>query len=180
MPRCAGTITSSLSCCLLISAAALLGGCPDDMREQPSFSSQEAPRLHSPPDSVPVGKSLSAPQPFVNADAGSRLFSINCRHCHGTEGMGDGPVAGFFPDLPANLHAPAVQKKSDEELYQVITNGEKVMPAFALFLTSEERWALVSFVRELAALPARSAKTRQVDQLNNGRTAAGSMRNGEP
>jgi len=63
--------------------------------------------------------------------------------------MGDGAVAGYLPDLPANLQASAVQQKPDDALYGIVTNGEKVMPAFRMFLSSEERWALVSFLRSL-------------------------------
>jgi mono/diheme cytochrome c family protein len=173
----AGTVGSSLSCCLLIGATIVLGGCPDDMREQPSFSSQEAPRLHSPPGSVPVARPMAVPQASEGADPGSRLFSINCSHCHGSAGTGDGPVAGFLPDLPANLHAPAIQKKSDQELYHVITNGEKAMPAFALFLTPEERWTLVSFVRKLTAVPAHAPGHRQARRQDTRPDGAQPLRN---
>lgn len=139
-----------LSVGLVISAGFLSWGCPKDMEEQPSFSYQEAPRLHSPQGSIPQDGPSSFRTSLVQANDGAHLFSINCSHCHGPEGMGDGPVAGFLPELPANLHAPAVQRKLDDELYAIVTNGEKVMPAFDKFLTREERWTLVSFVRSLA------------------------------
>lgn len=143
----------SLPTCMLVCAGVVLGGCPSDMREQPSFSYQEAPRLHSPQGSLPQVTSFSnsriSPTPKKTEQSGARLFAINCEHCHGPEGTGDGPVAGFLPELPANLQAPAVQQKSEAELYDIVTHGQKVMPAFARFLSREERWVLVTFMKSL-------------------------------
>lgn len=148
-----GRSASFTALCLVMCVGLVSGGCPSDMREQPSFSSQEAPRLHSPPGSIPQGTPVSSlvtsPASKERGKSGARLFAINCEHCHGPQGTGDGPVAGFLPELPANLQAPAVQQKPDAELYGIMTHGKKAMPAFAQFLSREERWALVSFINSL-------------------------------
>ncbi|MCA9422338.1 MAG: cytochrome c [Nitrospira sp.] len=135
-------------------AALFLGGCSKDMEEQPSFSYQEAPRVHSPLKSTPLATPFSLEtspleQPQKPPD-GALLFTINCTHCHGQHGMGDGPVAGHLPDMPSNLHASSVQQKPDEVLYTIVTHGENVMPAFEPFLSQEERWTLVAFLRTFA------------------------------
>jgi mono/diheme cytochrome c family protein len=143
---------SPLSLCLVWCAGVVLGGCPSDMREQPSFSYQEAPRRHSPPESIPQLTPFShvvSPASLQEVTPGAQLFGINCQHCHGQDGTGDGPVAGFLPELPANLHAPEIQKKSEAELFKVVTHGEHAMPAFEKFLSEDERWAVVSFVKAL-------------------------------
>lgn len=135
----------------MLLAGLFLWGCSEDMEEQPSFSHQEAPRVHSPPESspnmAPFSLATSPLEQTNNPLDGARLFAINCAHCHGQQGMGDGPVAGYLPDLPPNLHASAVQQKPDEGLYTIVTHGENVMPAFEPFLSQEERWALVAFLR---------------------------------
>lgn len=135
----------------MLLAGLFLWGCSEDMEEQPSFSHQEAPRVHSPPESspnkTPFSLATSPLEQTNNSLDGARLFAINCAHCHGQQGMGDGPVAGYLPDLPPNLHASAVQQKPDEGLYTIVTHGENVMPAFEPFLSQEERWALVAFLR---------------------------------
>ncbi|MBA2485516.1 MAG: DUF3341 domain-containing protein [Nitrospira sp.] len=73
-----------------------------DMEEQASYQSQEAPRRHSPPGSIPLTSRAivsSAPvTPDEQLAAGTRVFRINCVHCHGPEGGGDGPVAGYLRD----------------------------------------------------------------------------------
>lgn len=135
----------------IIVAGLVLWGCSNDMEEQPSYSYQEAPRVHSPPGSTPhvtpFSFATSPREHTQNPIDGARLFAINCTHCHGQQGMGDGPVAGYLPDLPPNLHASAVQQKPDKVLYTIVTHGENVMPAFEPFLSQEERWALVKFLR---------------------------------
>jgi cytochrome c553 len=141
---------SSLSLCLVLCAGVVSGGCPNDMREQPSFSYQEAPRRHSPPGSIPQLTPFShvaSPVSLRKVMPPAQLFAINCEHCHGQDGTGDGPVAGYLPELPANLHAPEIQKKPEAELFKVVTHGEHAMPAFEQFLSEDERWALVSFIK---------------------------------
>ena len=141
-------------CCaagMLAVVAGLAMGCSKDMQEQPSYHPQEAPRLHSPSRSVPrESRSIVlAPPPLTQQrlEQGARLFAVNCRHCHGPEGEGDGPVAGYLKDMPANLHASRVQKKSARELYEIVTDGTGVMRAFRGELSAEERWMLVYFIK---------------------------------
>lgn len=141
---------SSCFMILIMSVGLVLWGCSKDMEEQPSFSSQEAPRLHSPIGSIPRPSSFSARTSSVPMAQGQQLFAINCAHCHGQRGMGDGAVAGYLPDLPTNLLAPAIQQKPDAELYGIVTKGRHVMPAFEPFLSQQERQALIFFIRSLA------------------------------
>jgi mono/diheme cytochrome c family protein len=132
-------------------------GCSRDMEEQPSYQAQEAPRLHSPQGSVPrdsrVLLSVHAREGTAVAD-GASLFRINCAHCHGSAGAGDGPVAGYLKELPANLQAPRVQDKSVEELYAIVTHGKDMMPPFRGELSAHERWSVAQYVKEQSASPA--------------------------
>ena len=148
-PQIFSRIGTQLSLYTGIILGVLVWGCSEDMREQPSFSYQESPRRHSPQGSVPQVDLTAFRKSLRQHDPGAYLFSINCAHCHGPEGMGDGPVAGYLPELPANLQAPAVQKKADDVLYGIVTDGKDVMPAFEKLLTHEERRDLVSFIRSL-------------------------------
>jgi cytochrome c len=131
--------------------------CSNDMQDQPSYHSQEAPRKHSPEGSVPrtsravmlqsVGRTAGRLQ------QGARIFGVNCMHCHGPQGDGDGPVAGYLIEQPANLRSPKIQSKPEAEIYKVVTNGkEKRMPAFKGLLSAEERWAVAHYVKALGAV----------------------------
>ncbi|WP_447980080.1 c-type cytochrome [Candidatus Nitrospira bockiana] len=156
--------TSLLRLALLLTALACTAGCSEDMVEQPSYQAQEAPRRHSPPDSVPRGsRKLPPPLPVGLLPAheqADRLFAVNCRHCHGAEGHGDGPVAGFLKELPKNLHSDHVQAQSEREVYDVITDGKDVMPSFRGLLSTEERWWLARYVKSLMREPSREREAR--------------------
>lgn len=128
-----------------------LPGCSRDMAEQPSFQPQEAPRLHSPERSIPRRSRavlLSPPaQTPEQIERGAALFDINCSHCHGKVGLGDGPAGRHLVLPPFNLRADQTQQRSTQELYDILTEGRVVMPAFEGLLSAEERWAIVYFVK---------------------------------
>lgn len=130
-------------------------GCSRDMAEQPSFSPQEAPRLHSPVGSVPLKsrEELASVPPATPAmiSRGGALFEINCTHCHGKAGLGDGPVAAYLVGPPANLRSKEVQRHPAPEIYEIVTRGQGPMPAFKGELSAEERWAVAYFVKSFEA-----------------------------
>lgn len=131
--------------------AGLIVACSPDMSEQPSYQPQEPPRLHSPAGSVPRDSRavLSAARGEQAAGnlSGAHLYRVNCLHCHGTRGEGNGPVAAYLKERPANLLSPAVQEKRQRELYDIVTDGKDVMPAFRGELSADERWAVAGFVK---------------------------------
>jgi mono/diheme cytochrome c family protein len=123
------------------------------MQEQASYQPQESPRLHSPAGSIPLeSRSIARlPQSKVEPrlEQGARLFAINCAHCHGPNGEGDGPVAGYLTELPKNLRAPYVQQKAESEIYEILTHGRDMMPPFKGELSAEERRTLARYVKAL-------------------------------
>jgi len=111
-------------------------------------------------ESIPVEgpafiPNLGAPKNPVPADQtslarGSELFQNNCSVCHGHGGKGDGTVATFLQNKPADLTSPAVQFLSDGAIFLTITNGiPGYMPSLNENLTVRERWDVVNFVRTL-------------------------------
>jgi mono/diheme cytochrome c family protein len=135
---------------------------PSFMEIQPSFRPMENP-LPVPARSIPIEGPVSipgvgAPENPVAADdvsiaRGAELFNINCKMCHGPEGLGNGPIAPFLVNFkPANLTLPVVQDKSDGSIFLTITNGvTDRMPALNENFTVRERWDLVNYVRTLKA-----------------------------
>ena len=130
------------------------------MEIQPSYRPMEAP-LPVPARSVPVEgpafvAGMGAPLNPVAADPvsierGRLLYSINCSHCHGLTALGDGSVAPFLANKPANLTLPATQTKSDGALFLTISAGVPGrMPALNENLTVRDRWDVVNFMRTLA------------------------------
>lgn len=152
-----GTARQAASVLMPLVFAGALAGCSQDMQEQPSYQAQEEPRRHSPPGSVPRKSRqvvpLSAPA-GREGNAGERLFHINCAHCHGATGHGDGPVAPFLKERPADLRGDEVRAMSEETIYRVVTEGKDMMPSFRGELSAEDRLLVARFVRAFSSPPA--------------------------
>ena len=129
------------------------------MEIQPSFGVQEDP-LPVPARSIPVEgpasiPNMGAPANPVPADSasierGQTLFHINCIMGHGETGEGNGQIAAFLANKPANLTSIITQSKSDGALFMTITNGvEGKMPPMIENLTVRDRWDVVNYIRTL-------------------------------
>ena len=74
-------------------------------------------------------------------------FKSTCAMCHGADGSGDTP-AGKSMHIP-DLHSAEVQKQSDAQLAEAISNGKNAMPPFKGNLNPDQIKALVAHVRQL-------------------------------
>jgi cytochrome c553 len=148
------SIRRAASLLLPLLMAGFPSGCSQDMQEQPSYQAQEVPRRHSPPGSVPRESRRLLPMPVERnepmEEAGPRLFHINCVHCHGEQGEGDGPVAPFLKERPANLKTEKVRAMSVEAIYRAVTDGRDMMPSFKGELSAGERLEIARFVASLS------------------------------
>ncbi len=117
-----------------------------EMHYQPSYESQEPPRLMPAAGSVPVtGREVLLPEgmdwdqihalenpiPGVGVETGALLFAINCTMCHGTSGRGDGQVLqtmtekyGHQLNLSRNVNLSILFAQSDGYLFTTISNRD--------------------------------------------------------
>jgi mono/diheme cytochrome c family protein len=81
----------------------------------------------------------------VHAQDAPTLFKSKCAACHGADGTGSsmGKKMGAHDFTSAD-----VQKMSDAELTDIITNGKNKMPKYGS-LTPEEVKGLVAYIRTL-------------------------------
>lgn len=87
------------------------------------------------------------------------LYRMECLHCHGTEGGGDGPTAGYLNPRPRDYRQGkfkwvAVERNTRprrEDLYRILHGGVTgtAMPSFARFSRAELE-GLSDYVRLLA------------------------------
>jgi len=130
------------------------------MEIQPSYKPMENP-LPVPAQSIPVEGAafvpgMGAPVNPIKADdvsvaRGAQLFNVNCSHCHGVGGQGNGLIATYLEKRrPANLTSDAVQSKSDGAIFLTISNGVPgSMPPLNENLSVRDRWDVVNFIRTL-------------------------------
>jgi cytochrome c6 len=80
--------------------------------------------------------------------ATTATFKTKCALCHGPDGSGS--EVGKSMNVP-DFRSEAVQKLSDAELAQVVSDGKGGMPSFKGSLTADQIHALVKHIRTLAA-----------------------------
>ena len=101
-------------------------------------------------DAIRAGEELVNPRPASPEvlARGQQVFEKTCAVCHGTGGIGDGPIIGRFPN-PPNLTAEHARMYPDGRIFHVITRGQGLMPSHAVQVLPEDRWAVIHHVRTL-------------------------------
>ncbi|MGM0505992.1 MAG: c-type cytochrome [Bacteroidota bacterium] len=96
---------------------------------------------------------------------GQDRYDIYCAVCHGGTGDGQGIImTGQFGYVPApTIHQDRIREMPDGELYSIIKNGIRNMPAYAHQVKTEDRWAIVSYLRALQL--SQNASARDVMQM---------------
>ncbi len=85
-----------------------------------------------------------------------RLYKRKCRKCHGEQGDGKGPNAGFFVIKPAAFSAPGyLAQRKDGQLFWIMMNGSEgtemapVGPDSDVGLSEEKLWQLIAYMRRV-------------------------------
>ncbi len=130
-------------------------------------------RIDYPPDSTGAalaGMELTNPYTLDSISAlskGDYVYRDFCQPCHGSTGMGDGPVSlrGFPP--PPSLTAPNAIGLPDGRLVHIITYGQANMPGYAAQILLDDRWKAVLHIRSLQqkAAGVETAKTTQTNDV---------------
>lgn len=81
---------------------------------------------------------------------GRERFDIYCSPCHGRLGDSNG-ITKKIGDMPAvaNLHDERIVTMPDGEIFDTITRGKNTMGAYGPLIPTQDRWAIVAYVRAL-------------------------------
>ncbi|MBI4925942.1 MAG: cytochrome c [Bdellovibrio sp.] len=79
---------------------------------------------------------------------GQVLFNTFCIVCHGKFGEGDGYIVPKFP-RPPSLQSDKVRTWPDGRIYHVISAGQNLMPSYATQIDTQDRWAIIHYIRAL-------------------------------
>lgn len=122
------------------------------MRKPPEGAIPKGHRPYNIKTSEEAEEELSNPLPinFETLQRGQKMYYIYCGVCHGSTGVGDGPVAIKTMLKPPSLVNQKIKDWADGGIYHMITVGRGLMGSFASQIPNEEdRWALVHFIRRL-------------------------------
>src|SRR5271170_6701279 len=83
-------------------------------------------------------------------ERGRERFDIYCAPCHGRTGDGNGITKkiGVMPAV-ANLHDKRIVELADGEIFNTVSNGKGLMGAYGPLIPTEDRWAVIAYLRAL-------------------------------
>ncbi|MCL6471882.1 MAG: c-type cytochrome [Firmicutes bacterium] len=139
------------------------------MRPKPHYTDEgELPKeydVKNPFGTIPVN---DKPATLNLINNGKRLYTLNCTPCHGYSGAGRGPDANteprLLPEPPDLRDRKRFSTFKDGDWFWRISEGLvfRSMPQWKAVFNEQERWELVSYVRDILALPADGRKPADV------------------
>ena len=82
-------------------------------------------------------------------ERGQERYNIYCAVCHTETGNGTNSIISKKGWIAYNLYSELTQSRSDGELFDAITNGIRTMGGYKKQISTEDRWAIVLYVRAL-------------------------------
>ncbi len=103
---------------------------------------------------------------------GERFFMIYCSICHGTAGDGKGYIVteGKYTAPPPSYFDATLMALSEGKMFHSITYGKGAMQSYAYALSKEERWKVITYIKQLQANNVSnmvSDSTSTTQKLNN-------------
>lgn len=110
----------------------------------------------------------------VNAalvERGRQRYSIYCQPCHDARGDGKGILFQRGNVPTASFHQEKILKYPDGQIFDVITNGQGLMSGYKWPIPPADRWAIISYVRQLEQKRLASAAAPDAAQAPAGKPA---------
>ncbi len=99
-------------------------------------------------------ESITVDEAFIRRGRGR--YNIYCAPCHGLDGYGQGMVHDRALRLevttwvqPTSFHTDDLRGRPLGDLYGAIKWGRRTMPAYGAQIPTEDRWAIVAYVKAL-------------------------------
>ena len=112
-------------------------------------------------------------------ERGRQRYAIYCQPCHDARGDGKGILFQRANVPTATFHQEKIQKYPDGQIFDIMSNGQGLMPAYRWPIPPADRWAIIAHIRELerdrlaraAAAPAAAAPAATQAPASAGATA---------
>jgi len=158
-----------------LAATLTLAGCRQDMHDQPKFIPQRGTDFFADGRSArpqventvargqlrqdayyntgmmngKEGDALPFPATAQVLERGQERFNIYCTPCHSRVGNGEGLIVmrGYRP--AGNFHTQRLMAAPLGHFFYVMTNGYGAMPEYASQIPTQDRWAIVAYIKAL-------------------------------
>lgn len=127
-------------------------GGPQQEGQEPATSGEEETEVPLVIPEEERARKNPIPASLESVALGGRLFSSQCVMCHGKEGNGKGDLAEEMELRVPDFTDPALQKKrTDGELFYILSEGHGDMPKQGERMRAEQRWHMINYIRTLAS-----------------------------
>ena len=88
---------------------------------------------------------------------GASIYRQHCAACHGDDGRGEGPRSASLSRWPPTFASPLLARRAEGELFWHIVagmrdaQGHATMPAFGSQIGDDQAWAVIDYLKTLAA-----------------------------
>ena len=82
-------------------------------------------------------------------ERGRQRYVIYCQPCHDARGDGKGILFQRGSVPTASFHDEKILKYPDGQIFDIMTNGMGLMPAYRWPIPTSDRWAIIAYIREL-------------------------------
>jgi len=82
-------------------------------------------------------------------ERGRQRYVIYCQPCHDARGEGKGILFQRGNVPTASFHQEKILKYPDGQMFDIVTNGMGLMPAYRWPIPPSDRWAIIAYVRDL-------------------------------
>jgi mono/diheme cytochrome c family protein len=91
------------------------------------------------------------PRPVDDAllERGHQRYVIYCQPCHDARGDGKGILFQRGNVPTATFHEDKILKYADGQIFDIVTNGQGLMPSYRWPIPPADRWAIIAYVRKL-------------------------------
>jgi mono/diheme cytochrome c family protein len=102
----------------------------------------------------------------VSVERGRKLYMTQCAMCHGERGDGKGEAVEEMGIAPPDFSKPkALEKRTDGELFAILSQGSPVMPGQGTRMRDNQKWNLVNFLRSFSGeTPAKATAREAADE----------------
>jgi len=154
---------------LLVAGSFLAQEKKEEPQSPASSSSQTAP-ASSPHNYVISPEDAAKKNPIRFTDAsverGKKVFKTQCALCHGEKGDGKGDLAKEMSlTLPDFTQADYLSKRTDGELFAIVTTGKEPMPSQKGRMPAPQLWNVVNYLRAVSGkVPAKATPKEAADE----------------
>jgi mono/diheme cytochrome c family protein len=110
-------------------------------------------------------------------ERGRQRYTIYCQPCHDARGEGKGILFQRGNVPTASFHDEKILKYPDGQIFDIMTNGMGLMPAYRWPIPPADRWAIIAYIRELERKRQASATNTLASAASAPATAAGAPAN---